>query len=356
MAAQATRTDASSGMKPTIGQLLAGPGIALALGAPALAHIEYYDLNQGRQIRDLTAAGKALVGNDLPISNPAYWTAAYQTPMSSGETWKSPVGSYASGTWGYTLHVVTLDSSSWTDGLRRNPQGGANLLGDTHKLAFANFHLAQASRVSITLTDDQVGTGYGINPSFSLYSGLAVYQGHDGVSVDPLNPRAATAPFARLQDPKDTGAVVDSQGITSPYRNTVTNSGDYFGQFDALGGWSVGNAAGNWSAVKYVTSVTGRFNPSGDWSGTSNSNSLLNYLLPAGDYIIAFGGNAQTASYASGRSADVTSPYGAVTNLGGTLSFKAVAVPVPEPSTFALSAVGLVLAAAAARRRSARAV
>lgn len=328
--------------------------VGIALSTPAFAHIEYYDLNQGRQIADLTAAGKAIAGNDLPLTNPLYWSSTYQNTISSGETWTLLGGSYASGSWSYRLHVINMDSSSWTDGLRNNPQGGANLLGDTHKVGAANFTLNQASFVSITLTDDQQGSGYGLNPSFSLYRGSAVYQGHDGVAVDPLNPVGSTPPFPKVQSAKDAGTTVDSQGITSQYRNTLTNSGTYFGQFNALGGWSVGNPAGDWSAVDYVTSVTGYANPSGDWSGNSNSNSLLNYLLPAGNYIVAFGGNAQSASYATPRSAEFSSPYGAVTNLGGTLTFSVT--PVPEPGTWALMASGLVVLATAAQHRRRRLV
>ncbi|HTO49629.1 MAG TPA: PEP-CTERM sorting domain-containing protein [Burkholderiales bacterium] len=328
--------------------------IAVLMGfagtSPVGAHIEYYDLNQGRQISDLTAAGKAVAGNDIPLSNPAFWNSTYQTPTSSMETWASLGGSYASGTWGYSVTVVNMDSSSWTDGLRTDPQGGNFLLGDTHKLGFANFHLSQNSLVSITLTDGlDPQQGFGLNPSFSLYRGSAVYQAHDDAFADPLNPKAGIPPVS-VQSPQDSGSMVDSQGITSPYRNTLT-TGTYYGQFNAVGGFSVGNPAGNWSAVQYITSATGVVNPDGTWAGNSNSNSLLNYLLPAGDYIIAFGGNAQLSSYATARSADTTSPFGAITNLEATLSFNAVAVPVPEPGTWLLMLSGMALVAGVARRR-----
>jgi len=300
--------------------LAAAASLAAAAGA-SWGHIEYFDLNQGRQIRDLTDAGKAVAGNDIPLSNPSYWTSSYQTGMTSGETWTSLGGSFASGTWGYSVRIINLDSASWTDGLRNNPAGGSFLLGDTHKVNFANFHLARESRVTIGLQDDYVGSGYGLNPSFSLYRGLAVYQAHDEAVADPLNPRATLAPFEKIQSSKDSGTIVDSQGITSAYRNTLTNSGSYFGQFNAQGGWSVANLAGDWSAVEFVTAVTGYVNPDGSWIGNANQNSLVDYLLQAGDYIIAFGGNAQPVSYASGRSGS------AVTNLPSTLSFEAEAVP-----------------------------
>jgi hypothetical protein len=339
-------------MRPT--SSLAAGAAAAALSAAACAHVEYYDLNQGRQIRDLTAAGKALVGNDLPITNPVYWTPTYQTTKTSGETWTLLSGSYASGTWSIRVHVVNMDSSGWTDGRRNNPTGGAFLLGDTHKVGFANFRLNRPSRVSITLSDDLGGSGFGINPSFTLYRGAAVFQTHDEATVDPLNP---TSGGQKVQNQKDTGSVVDSQGITSAYRNTVTNTGSYYGQFNALGGWSTANPAGDWSAVQYVTSVTGHYNSSGNWQGSANSNSLTDYPLPVGDYIIAFSGNAQNPSYASARSASATSPNGVVTNLGATLTLSVVADPetadVPMPP-WALLIGGLALAALALRASAQR--
>lgn len=323
----------------------------LAVAMPASAHIEYYDLNQGRQIADLTAAGKALVGNDLPIHTPANWTPTYQNTISSGETWTNLGGSYASGTWGRSVKVTNFDSSGWTDGLRTNPVGGANLLGDTHKVNFANFHLNQASYVSISVFDTYAGQGFGLNPSFSLYAGSAVYQAHDDATVDPLNPRSSKLPFPKIQSTVDDGTQVDSQGITSPYRNTLTNSGRYYGQFNAMGDFSNGNAAGDWSAVDYLTSVTGHVNPDGSWLGNANENSLLDYLLPAGDYIIAFSGHATPASYASARSGDHFN--GTVTGETATLVFHAVAA-VPEPGTWLLMLAGLALTGGFTASRSGR--
>ena len=71
--------------------------------------------------------------------------------------------------------------------------GTTPTLGDTHQLAggaFFKFHLDQASRVSITFSDD--GNAGLLNPAFSLYSGLLPDDGHDDSNVDPLNPKASS--------------------------------------------------------------------------------------------------------------------------------------------------------------------
>lgn len=302
-----------------------------AMALPAMAHIRYLDLNQNLRIRELTAAGITLMGNNVPISDSANWNATYQTAQASTETWGTVTGSYASGTWSTSVRVVNIDSSGWTDGMRTDPNGGANVLGDTHTVNFANFHLSQPAIVSITFTDELGGTGKGLNPSFTLFAGSAVYGAHDDAAVDPKNPTDGGVPPAKIQSSKDDGTVVDSQGITSPYRNTLTNTGVYYGQFNALADYSAGNSTGQWNAVHYLTSVTGTVNPDGTWEGNANSNSLLHYSLPAGDYVIAFGANAQPLSYATGRSAATTSPYGVVTGQAGTLSVSIVAtVPLPD--------------------------
>jgi hypothetical protein len=337
---------------PTLGLMT----IVLAMAWPARADIVYYDLNQGRKIGTLTPAGKTLMGNNIPIGDPAYWTSAYQHVESNapGESWSSLGGSYASGTWGYRLHVNNTDSSAWTDGLRTNPAGGANLLGNSHNgLYFANFHLAGPSLVTIQIFDEWYGqnSGFGLNPSFSLYAGSVVYRSHDNQPVDPLNPRSG---LAKVQNPKDTGSAVDSQGITSPYRNTVTNTGSYSGQFNAVGGWSMGNVDEEWSALQYLTSVTGAVDPSGYWSGNPNFNELAGYWLPAGDYTIVFGGNAQPLSYSTARSGD-SFDLGAIPSLQATLTFQAVAAPVPEPQTWGIMLAGLALVGGIARRRLASA-
>lgn len=151
-------------------------------------------------------------------------------------TWTSLGGSFASGSWGYSVKVINLESAAGTDGLRNDPIGGAFLLGDTYKLQCANVHLDRSTRVTVRLQDDLDRSGSEVDPSFSRYRALAVYQAHDDAVVDPLNPRATTAPSDKIQSAKDAGSIVDSHGIVSALRDTVGDTGTYVGQFNAGGG------------------------------------------------------------------------------------------------------------------------
>jgi len=194
--------------------------------------------------------------------------------------------------------------------------GTTPTLGDTHQLAggaFFKFHLDQASRVSITFSDD--GNAGLLNPAFSLYSGLLPDDGHDDSNVDPLNPKAAAPPFNKIASPVDNGTTADAYGRVSPFRDTANIQ--FVGQFDASHTWSLGNDSGEWSVIEYLTQA----NPAG-----GNSVSLLNYLLPAGDYTIAAAGATACDSASCLSSANVP-----LTGLPGTISLSVTAVP--EPST-----------------------
>lgn len=364
-------------MKKTITCQAGIATLSLLTSTQGTAHVEYYDLNQGIQISDLTAAGRALhrttpspagsgpaggvspagtpIPSSLPISDPTYWTTAYETPMESSETWHiltTPkttggslqkatgveTGSLDSGTWSQSLHVTNLDSSGWTDGLRTDSTTNHRyLLGDSHKVDFANFRLKHPAYITIRLDDG----GLGLNPSLSLYKGSAVYQAHDDAGVDPLNP-ASGFPPKRIQNVMDTGTVIDAQGLTSPYRNTILTGVSYYGQFNALSDWSQANNAGSWSAVKYLTSVTGNVNPDGTGAGNATSNELTAYPLPPGDYTIAFSGNATPVSYSTNRSGD-SYPFTAQTNQATTLSFTATANQPPIAKPVAVNANGMPL-------------
>jgi hypothetical protein len=210
--------------------------------------------------------------------------------------------------------------------------GTTTTLGDSHDLAggdFFKFTLTQASRVTITFSDDAALGA--LNPAFSVYAGLLPDEAHDDAGFDPLNPRAPAVPFAKSASPVDDDTTADTFGRVSPFRDTANI--EFIGQFDALHSWSMANESDDWSVIDYVTHV----GPQG-----ANSVSLTDYLLPAGVYSIAAAGG--TNCHVGGGVC--------LTNLAGTLQF--TAAPVPEPSQAWMLAGGLALLGAAAGRKRQR--
>lgn len=273
----------------------------------ALAHVEYYDLNKGYQIENLTPEGIAANGDhDTPVLD-----KTYDIPIAGSSVWSGTPGL---GPVSVTVNDLTL--SGWIDGTRTDI-AGAYILGNSHRVDFANFHLEQSALVSINFK-----TEVGINPSFTVYKGLLVYQGHDDLNganaTDTLNPfeSIATEPFFQaIQNTQDDGTKTDWQGNLSPYRDTIHSSnpnGQYAGQFNALAGWSMANANGYWSAVAHIAHVT-----SDNLAATENS--LHGQCLRAGDYTIAFSGAGVAAN------TDKT-PSSTKSNLTGTLTYSATPV------------------------------
>jgi len=312
----------------------------------AFAHIEYYDLNQGAQIADLTDAGKAIAGvqvgastpQDLPLVKSAYWTPAYQTYSGAGNFTGV---TYTPSHGGATAHVNDVSDFGWGAGTQA-------ALGDSHKVDFFNFRLASKSIVTVSWTVSN-GAGTYFDSAFSIYRGNVVYQAHDDTSVDPLNP-VDDENFLPIQNQKDTGVVIDAQGITSPYRDTLTYAttgglGDdgypidpFTGQFDAGHSWSMGNAAGDWSGADFVLAVDALHRRFGaDPEGATESAS---FLLDAGSYTIAASGALLPGSTSLG-----------LTNLDGDLRFS-YAAAVPEPDTGALVLLGSALCWVMGRLRS----
>lgn len=141
-----------------------------------------------------------------------------------------------------------------------------------------------------------------------------MYQGHDDTSVDKLNPLGPG--FVKIQSTIDNGTQRDAQGNLSPYRDTLNNSADYIGQFNALGDWSQANAAGNWSALELVEAANALHIRNSANSARTVEN--LSILLAAGDYTIAASGALTPGGNSLG-----------LTNLDGQLTFSYAAVPLP---------------------------
>ena len=301
--------------------------LLLGLSSQASAHIEYYDLNQGAQISDLTAAGKALsttqyganpvvsgagvgaganTSSDRPLNNPTQWTAANQNYTGVG-SFSGMAYNAATGEGTATVVVNDVTDFGWGKGT------GATL-GDTHSVDFFNFRLAQGAIVTLSWNVGDPDAYY--DSGFSLYNGVASYQAHDD-SIDVQNPKAGVPPV-KVQNAFDTGFVADVQGNIAPYRNTSTNSAPYTGQFNALAGWGDGNPAGNWSTLAFNTAVhvlRGSVGTNGYSFNAAETRQTLTIGLPPGNYTVAASG----ALGAPGSQASFGS-----TNLAGVLTFSAV--------------------------------
>jgi hypothetical protein len=226
----------------------------------------------------------------------------------------------------------------WADGTDSN-------FGDSHNLLPFRFTLLSTGLVTLQIQGSsfrlsaQLDFPAMANPGFSIFKGIA--------HLPPL-----------AEDH-------DTSGISSAYMNDIYGSGKWEGCFNALGDWSIGNDddedtgtpaalsafsyrgnAADGTSANYGTGAT--IIPRAN--GTTQTNDLIRgdgladgsvtgtFALDAGDYTILVGG----ATY-SGTSTD---SFG----FNATLS---VAV-IPEPSTYALFAVGAMVLAAACRRRMAR--
>lgn len=341
-------------IKATISRLAA----LMLLGgtsAEALAHVEYYDLNQGKQIANLTAAGivastaqyganpavSGSIGNgasDRPLNDMSQWTAQFQSTTN--------VGQFSGMQYGDALSTATVLVNDVTDG--GWGAGTRATLGDSHKVDFFNFRLAKASRVSISWNVfDSAGNFF--DGGFSLYGGVLVYQGHDDAGADPLNPKTGFPP-RRVQNALDAGGVVDAQNIAADVRNTRTNTSDYVGQFDALGNWGQANGAANWSNIAFIAAVNAHNPASGFADNAAATLEALVIDLEAGNYTIAASGALGAAGFG------VVAPSFGISGLNGQLTFRAEALSaVPLPGAVGLLSVALAALTGLTRRRHPRA-
>lgn len=349
-----------------------GLGVALALAGvaqQAQAHVEYYDLNQGAQIGDLTTAGKAAstaqygetpaevlavagsgltaaqraangigaainVQSDRPLNDPNLWNSTYQSYTGVGSFSNVNYSSAASSA---TVDVNDVTDWGWGDGTHA-------LLGDSHKVDFFNFRLDQTSTVTIKWNVDSDGTY--IDSAFTLYSGVMNYQSHDDAN-EKANP--SVVPSGKVQDVLDSlTAPVDAQGIASSFRDTskAGSPGTYVGQFNALANWGQSNVSGNWGNVAFIAGVNANANAEVAANGFSaNAEDTLETLvitLTAGNYTIAASGALGAIANAALGTLGAVDSFG-LSNMHGRLEFSAAAAsPVPVPGAVWL--FGTVLA------------
>ena len=198
-------------------------------------------------------------------------------------------------------------------------------LGDTHKTRAFKFNLA--SNAWVTLSFQGLAYTAGTNsytalalPAFSLYRGVAAASTHDG------------------------------SAISIAWRDTTYGTNATEGSLNALGDWKIGSDAGttfaDLSSFTYIgnaasgttanygipaaslTLADGTIVPNAVINGNGNTNGTVSgsFYLGAGNYSVFVGG----ANYAG---VNTNTPYG----IQGTFT------AVPEPSTWALLAVSLVM-------------
>ena len=313
----------------------------LCLSQQAQAHVEYYDLNQGKQIGDLTAAGKAAsttqygstpaavvalggkaanglgiisTQQDLPLNNPGQWNGTNQS--------YTGVGSFTGLIYTPTSSSATVNVNDVTDfgwGAGTKP-----VLGDSHKVGFFNFRLSQTSTVTISWNVDD-GEGNYYDNAFTLYRGFLPYQGHDDGN-EKLNPIDLKT---KVQDVLDSlSAPVDVQGIASSYRKTIAGAGypgTYVGQFNALANWGQANVSGNWGNVAFLKAVNGNVGSVDGYAANAGDTlETLSITLDAGNYTIAASGALGAIANASAGTLSSVDSFGQ-TNLHGQLTFTAKA-------------------------------
>lgn len=188
--------------------------------------------------------------------------------------------------------------------------------GDTHTGKWFTFTLTNDALVTISasaLANATATSVGGLLPGFSLYAGKA--------------PAAA----------------YDATDVTLAYRNTLGFETE--GAWNAAGDFLIGNESGEYNTLKLlgyaVDGTSANFGNLSGITGDGNADGVVSasFALGAGSYTLIFGG----ADYASQNTAAAALQFG----LSTTLSVAAV----PEPSTYAMLGLGMVLLGVAARRR-----
>jgi hypothetical protein len=216
-----------------------------------------------------------------------------------------------------TNQRVTSDYG-WADATDAN-------LGDTHKTRAFKFNLA--SNAWVTLSFQGLAYTAGTNsytalalPAFSLYRGVAAASTHDG------------------------------SAISIAWRDTTYGTNATEGSLNALGDWKIGSDTGN--NFEDLSSFT--------YIGNAASGTTANYGIPAASLTLADGtivpnaainGNGNTNGTVSGSFYLGTGDYSVFVgganysgmNTNTSYGIQGTFTAVPEPSTWALLAVSLVM-------------
>jgi hypothetical protein len=232
-----------------------------------------------------------------------------------------------------TNQRVTSDYG-WADATDAN-------LGDTHYTRAFRFSLTTNAWVTLSFQGlAYTSGGFSFTalalPAFSLYRGVAAAETHDDSDIS----------IAWRDTTYGTVITTNSNGTNT----TITTNSVTEGSLNALGDWKIGNDAGitfadlssftyignaaDGSSANYGTPASslrlanGSNVPNGAINGHGNANGVVSgsFYLTAGDYSVFAGG----ANYSG---VNTNTRYG----IQGTFT------AVPEPSTWALLAVSLVM-------------
>jgi hypothetical protein len=208
-------------------------------------------------------------------------------------------------------------------------------LGDTHKTRAFRFSLTTNAWVTLSFQGLAYTSGVSFTalalPAFSLYRGVAAPSTHDG---SPISIAWRDATYGTNATEGSLNALGDWK-IGNDDGNTFAD----LSSFTYIGNAADGSSANYGTPAPSLTLTDGSNVPNGAINGDGNANGAVSgsFYLSAGDYSVFVGG----ANYAS---VNTNTSYG----IQGTFA------AVPEPSTYALMALGAMVLAAAFRRRTPR--
>jgi hypothetical protein len=282
-------------------------------------------------------------------------------------TWSDPGSGWtATGNSGMLLGDTVTITGQTASSLFGWADATDNTWGDSHRMRAFRFTLNDPGKVTVSVT--RADTEF--LPGFSIYEGLSFTSpqyAHDGAlkSIEWLTDTFGTTGVAETFTDTNSNSQWDpGESFTDDNGNGVWDSAGLGssgkeGSFNSLGDWTIGNSDALNEVLEVVVPASLRsFTYVGHAAdgtstnyGTFGTATILGdgladgfvtgtFDLAAGDYSIFVGGADYAAQLTQG------SPF-------PTYEFTAslTVAPVPEPSSMALAAIGVVGAAALIRRR-----